>query len=193
MRFWRHKAARPTLPNLGAIGASTVAQPRLQRLDQDLFDTVAAAASAAPRRRMNHNLHAEPDLVQRFLNVLQPGTYVRPHRHRRESPGAGFECFLVLQGAIGLLLFDEAGQPIGRERLDSAGPLKGIELAEGTFHSLVALTPDAVMFELKQGPYQPAADKDFLAGFPLEGTAEASRQEHDWRALFAATTEEPQL
>ena len=156
------------------------------------FNRVAAAAGATPRRRMNHNLHAEPDLVQRFLNVLQPGTYVRPHRHQRETPGAGFECFLVLQGAIGLLLFDAAGQPIGRERLDSAGPLKGIELAEGTFHSLVALTPDAVMFELKQGPYQPAADKDFLAGFPLEGSAEASRQELEWRALFATDAERRQ-
>jgi cupin fold WbuC family metalloprotein len=160
--------------------------PRLQRLDQDLFDAVAAAASAAPRRRLNHNLHAEPDLVQRFLNVLQPGTYVRPHRHQRDIPGAGFECFLVLQGAIGLLLFDGAGGLIGRERLDSAGPLKGIELAEGAYHTLVALSPDAVMFELKQGPYQPTADKDFLAGFPLEGTAEASLQERRWRALFAA-------
>ncbi|MEB3167628.1 MAG: WbuC family cupin fold metalloprotein [Cyanobium sp.] len=167
-------------------------QPHLQRLDQQLFDAVAAAASAAPRRRLNHNLHAEADLVQRFLNVLQPGTYVRPHRHRREIPGSGFECFLVLQGAIGLLLFDDTGRAIGRERLDSAGPLKGIELAEGTFHSLVALTPDAVMFELKQGPYQPAADKDFLAGFPLEGTPDARRLERDWRASFAAEAERQQ-
>jgi cupin fold WbuC family metalloprotein len=158
----------------------------LQRLDQDLFDAVAAAASAAPRRRLNHNLHAAPDLVQRFLNVLQPGTYVRPHRHLRDIPGAGFECFLVLQGAIGLLLFDAAGALIGLERLDSAGPLKGIELAEGAYHALVALSSDAVMFELKQGPYQPSADKDFLAGFPLEGTPEASLQERRWRALFAA-------
>ncbi len=161
-------------------------QPRLQRLDQDLFNAVAAAASATPRRRLNHNLHAESDLVQRFLNVLQPGTYVRPHRHQRNIPGAGFECFLALQGAIGLLLFDAAGGLIGRERLDSAGPLKGIELAEGAYHALVALSPDAVMFELKQGPYQPTADKDFLAGFPLEGTAEASLQERRWRELFAA-------
>jgi len=171
-----------------------VDQPRLQRLDQDLFDAVAAAASATPRRRLNHNLHAESDLVQRFLNVLQPGTYVRPHRHQRDMPGAGFECFLVLQGAIGLLLFDAAGGLIGRERLDSAGPLKGMELAEGAYHALVALSPDAVMFELKQGPYQPTADKDFLAGFPLEGTAEASLQERRWRELFASdahTSEAP--
>ena len=107
-------SASPNLRNLASNGWATVEQPRLQRLDQDLFDAVAAAASAAPRRRLNHNLHAAPDLVQRFLNVLQPGTYVRPHRHLRDIPGAGFECFLVLQGAIGLLLFDETGDLIGR-------------------------------------------------------------------------------
>ncbi|MCS5692180.1 WbuC family cupin fold metalloprotein [Cyanobium sp. FGCU-6] len=159
-------------------------EPLLQPLDQALFDRVAAEAARSPRLRLNHNLHAEPDAVQRFLNVLQPGTYVRPHRHRRELPGTGFECFVVLQGAIGLLLLGEDGRVIGRERLDAAGPLKGIQLAEGQIHTLVALSADAVMFEVKQGPYVPTADKDFLPGFPLEGTPEAASQERAWRALF---------
>jgi cupin fold WbuC family metalloprotein len=156
----------------------------LQRLDQDLFDAVAAEARQAPRLRRNHNLHAEPDLVQRFLNALQPGTYVRPHRHCRPDPAAGFECFLVLQGAIGLLVLDEQGQVLAQERLAAAGPLRGIELPQGTLHTLVALEPDTVMFEIKQGPYVPTADKDFLASFPLEGTPEAAAQERAWRALF---------
>jgi cupin fold WbuC family metalloprotein len=158
--------------------------PTLKRIDQPLFDQVAARALETPRLRRNHNLHAEPEAVQRFLNVLQPGTYVRPHRHLRLPPGAGFECFLVLQGAIGLLLLDEQGQVIQQERLEANGPLRGIELGEGQFHTLVALTPDAVMFELKQGPYQPTSDKDFLALFPAEGTPEATAQERQWRALF---------
>ena len=158
----------------------------LQRIDQDLFDAVAAEARQAPRLRRNRNLHAEPDLVQRFLNVLQPGTYVRPHRHCRPDPGAGFECFLVLQGAIGLLLLDEQGRVLGQERLDAAGPLRGIELAQGIFHTLVALQPDTVMFELKQGPYLPASDKDFLAAFPAEGSPEAAAQERCWRQCFDA-------
>jgi cupin fold WbuC family metalloprotein len=157
----------------------------LQRIDQTLLDAVTAEARQAPRLRRNHNLHAEPDLVQRFLNALQPGTYVRPHRHCRPDPAAGFECFLVLQGAIGLLVLDEQGQVLSRERLDAAGPLRGIELPQGTLHTLVALQPDTVMFEIKQGPYVPTADKDFLAAFPLEGTPEAAAQERAWRALFA--------
>jgi len=41
-----------------------------------------------------------------------------------------------------------------------------------------------VIFELKQGPYQPASDKDFLPQYPAEGTAAAADQERRWRALF---------
>ena len=157
----------------------------LKRLDQSLFDAVAAEARQAPRLRRNYNLHAEADLVQRFLNVLQPGTYVRPHRHCRPDPATGFECFLVLQGAIGLLLLDDQGRVLAQERLEAAGPLRGIELEQGCYHTLVALAPDTVMFELKHGPYMPSADKDFLSAFPAEGSAEAAAQEQAWRALFA--------
>ncbi len=156
----------------------------LKRIDQELFDGVAAGAARSPRLRLNHNFHGASDRVQRFLNVLQPGTYVRPHRHRRELPGEGFECFLVLQGEVGLLLLDADGRVLRSERISSAGPLHGIELAEGVIHTLVALSTDAVMMEIKQGPYRPIADKDFLPGFPLEGTEAAARQEAQWRALF---------
>jgi len=161
-----------------------VTLPQIQCLDQELFDAVAAEARRSPRLRRNHNLHAEPELVQRFLNVMQPGTYVRPHRHLRPTPGEGFECFVVLQGAMGLLLLDSQGDVIQQVRLDAQGPVRGVELAEGIFHTLVALAPDTVMFEIKQGPYQPARDKDFLAAFPPEGTAEASSQEAIWRERF---------
>lgn len=158
----------------------------IQRIDQALLARVSAAALAVPRLRRNHNLHREPDLVQRFLNAFQPGTYVRPHRHLREQPGAGFECFVVLQGAIGLVLLDDAGRVLQTERLQAGGALMGIELPEGTLHTLVALAPDSVMLEIKQGPYVSAADKDFLAAFPAEGTPEAAVQERAWRALFGA-------
>ena len=101
-----------------------------RRIDQQLFAQVAAEAQQHPRLRLNHNFHREQDPVQRFLNVLQPGTYVRPHRHRRNGSGTGFECFLVLQGAIGLLLFNSEGQIQEQLHLSAKGPTHGIEIAE---------------------------------------------------------------
>ena len=49
----------------------------------------------------------------------------------------------------------------------------------------MALEADSVIFELKQGPYQPTQDKDFLNGFSQEGTTEAARQESQWRDLLS--------
>ncbi|MEY4353011.1 MAG: hypothetical protein RLZZ609_1252 [Cyanobacteriota bacterium] len=177
--------APPLRPQVSAsTPPATAASLPLKCLDQALFDAVSAEARRSPRLRRNHNLHAEPELVQRFLNVMQPGTYVRPHRHLRSTPGTGFECFVVLQGAMGLLLLDRQGDVIEALRLDGQGPLRGVELQEGLFHTLVALTPDTVMFEIKQGPYQPTSDKDFLSAFPAEGTPEARVQEASWRQIF---------
>jgi cupin fold WbuC family metalloprotein len=92
---------------------------------------------------------------------------------------------VVLQGAIGLLLLDQHGALRGRERLDAAGPLRGIQLPEGIIHTLVALEPDSVLLEIKEGPYVPASDKDFIAPFPPEGTAAAKELEASWRSLFS--------
>jgi len=158
-----------------------------RRIDQQLFAQVAAEARQHPRLRLNHNFHQEQDHVQRFLNVLQPGTYVRPHRHRRNGSGTGFECFLVLQGAIGLLLFNSEREIQQQLHLSARGPTHGIEIAEDQFHTLVALEADSVIFELKQGPYQPAQDIDFLIGFPQEGTTEAAMQESQWRDLLSGS------
>ena len=60
-------------------------------IDQQMFAQVAAEARQHPRLSLNHNFHREQDYVQRFFNVLQPGTYVRPHRHRRNGSGTGFK------------------------------------------------------------------------------------------------------
>lgn len=177
-------AQPPADPQPAGQASATPPSWSLQRIDQDLFDRVGSEARSLPRLRRNHNLHQPSDPVQRFLNVMQPGTYVRPHRHQRQRPGAGFECFVVLQGAIGLLLLDDSGAVVQRERLSAAGALRGIELPEGVLHTLVALEPDSVLLEIKEGPYEPASDKDFLSAFPAEGSAAAVGQEQAWRDLF---------
>ena len=67
--------APPLRPQVSASAPSaTAASLPLKCLDQALFDAVSAEARLSPRLRRNHNLHAEPELVQRFLNVMQPGT-----------------------------------------------------------------------------------------------------------------------
>ena len=67
------------------------------------------------------------------------------------------------------------------------GATHGIEVAEDQFHTLVALEANSVIFELKQGPYRPIQHKDFLDGFPQEGTTKATRQESQWRELLTGS------
>jgi cupin fold WbuC family metalloprotein len=159
-------------------------RPDVQLVTRSLLTDLCAEAATTVRKRKNYNFHEHPERVQRFLNVLQPGTYVRPHCHDRTDGVNGFEFFLVLQGAIGMFVLNSAGDVVRSERLDANGEARGIELAEGLYHTLVVLEPDSVIFELKEGPYQASTDKDFLQMFPPEGSAECEKWVRSWEMLF---------
>jgi len=138
----------------------------MKLLDNTTVTELLAAAGASPRRRANHNLHPVlEDPVQRFFNAMQPGTYVRPHRH---TTPPRWELFLVLQGTVVLLLFDDSGRVEARQELCAQGPVFGAEVEAGRWHALAALEP-SVLFELKQGPYSALSDKDFAPWAPGEG------------------------
>jgi cupin fold WbuC family metalloprotein len=153
-------------------------------LNRQLLDSLSLKAAASPRQRQNHNFHQLDERVQRMLNAMQPGTYVRPHRHLREPDTNGFEFFLALQGEIGILIFDETGTILDRRRINAQGPTYGIELPEATYHALVSLAPNSIIFELKEGPYNPSTDKEFLPMFPLEGTDTAQHLVAAWQQEF---------
>lgn len=156
----------------------------IKRLTQELFDDIAEEARNSQRLRQNYNLHALSEKVQRFVNVLQPGTYVRPHRHCRNSQMNGFELFLVVQGELGMIILDAQGEILSIERVGANGSTRGVELAEGVYHTLVALAPDTVILELKEGPYEPSTDKEFLEIFPAEGTVAAKELVSCWQSYF---------
>lgn len=140
----------------------------LKIIDTAKLHALSAQATASPRRRCNFNLHPDfSDPVQRFLNAIEPGSYVRPHRHVEPVPL--WELVVVLAGAAAILVFDDAGRVTERVELDAGGPNIAAELAPGDWHGVVALKAGTVLFEFKEGPYAPAATKDFAAWAPAEG------------------------
>jgi cupin fold WbuC family metalloprotein len=161
-----------------------VQSPPIKRLTQNLIAEIVEKSRRSARRRQNYNFHELGEKVQRFVNVLQPGTYVRPHRHRRPPDINGFEFFLVLQGELGLILMNELGEILQQERVSATGEIHAIELPEGVVHTLVALAPDTVMLELKEGPYNVNTDKEFLDNFPQEGTPESIELVKTWQSYF---------
>ncbi len=152
----------------------------MKLITHELLRGLSAQAAAAPRRRMNHNLHSDlADPVQRLCNAFEPGTYVRAHRHAQADR---WELFVVLSGAAVVLVFDERGTVRSRVLLTAAGPTYGIELPAGCWHALAALATGTVLFEVKPGPYEALSDKDFAPWAPPEGDAACARFEQWYRA-----------
>lgn len=140
-------------------------------LTRSLVEEVIGSSRTSPRRRIILPLHKQEDEpLHRMFNVIQPDSYVRPHRHL-EPPKA--ESWVVLRGALAFFTFEEDGRVRDCLSLEAGGERFGVDLAAGIFHGLVALAPDTVLFEVKNGPYAPANDKTFAPWAPAEGAPEA--------------------
>lgn len=125
---------------------------KIRRIDQALLDRVTAQAVRHPRLRMNHNFHQHEEPVQRFLNAVEPGSYVRPHRHANPPK---WEMFVCLRGHGAVVIFDDDGRIAEVRRLDPARGEFGVEIAAGAWHSIISLAPGSVFLEVKEGPYEP--------------------------------------
>jgi cupin fold WbuC family metalloprotein len=152
-------------------------RPAVQPITEELIDLVAGEARQSARRRSNYNFHAGgQENPQRFLNVILEGSYVRPHRHLT-PPKA--ESFLVLNGHAVVFVFDDdgvvtSGHILGPGAYQGKTAARGIDLAPGLWHSIAALTPVVVCYEVKPGPWDPLTDKEFAPWAPEEGSAAAA-------------------
>ncbi len=127
---------------------------------------VSENARGLPRLRKNLNVHATLDAsVQRLFNAMEPGTYIRPHRHARPN---GWELMLAVHGRFAILLFDDQGKVIDRFELSSGSGSVAVEIPAQAWHTVVSLESGTVMFEIKEGPYTPVEDKDFACWAPQE-------------------------
>jgi cupin fold WbuC family metalloprotein len=139
-------------------------------ISHKVLDQLSLEASGSERLRKNLNLHddyAEP--CQRLFIAMEPGTYIRPHRHT-DPPKP--ECFMAVRGKLALLVFDGGGEvkqviPFG----DGCDTL-AIDLPAGEWHSIIVLEPGSVFFETKPGPYVAMSDKDFAPWAPEEKSPE---------------------
>lgn len=155
----------------------------LQYIDSDLFGPLKDKARASRRLRTSHIFHSgNEDNPHRFLNVMVRGTYVPPHRHQNPLKA---ETFLILEGKVGLFLFDDAGKVTLAETVGGSHRL-GADIPAGLWHTLAVLTPDAVSFEVKPGPDLGSSDKDIPHWAPQEGDPRAEAYLEQLLELFPA-------
>ncbi len=143
-------------------------------LDAALLDELSACARSVPRLRAHHNLHDSPEAqAHRMLVAMEPGSYVRPHRHLDPNKA---ETIVVLRGRLGVIVFDEAGRRQDAREMTPGGAVIGYNIPPGVFHAIVCLAPGTIFIEAKAGPYAVPLAAEWGNWAPAEGepgTAEA--------------------
>lgn len=143
----------------------------MKLITNDMLDQLNRQAADSPRKRSHYNVHESlSDVVQKLLVAATTESYFRPHRHVDKS-----EFALVLRGRFAVFSFDDAGKITRSQLIGEGTGVDGLELLPNTWHCWLSLTDDALFFETKQGPYDPATASEFAAWAPPENTPEADQ------------------
>jgi len=138
-------------------------------IDIGTLELLKTEAVKSERLRKNYNYHESfDDPINRMLNAVEPGSYVQPHKH--ENPDKR-EVFLLLRGKMAVVFFDNEGNITEHVILDNEKHF-GVEIPPSVWHTIIALKPGTVVYEIKDGPYFPADDKNFANWAPREGDTE---------------------
>ena len=127
-------------------------------IDKSLLSTLSSQAKANPRLRQNYDLrNSENDNSQRMLNALEPGTVMPIHRHRKSS-----ETVVIVRGSLIERFYDEEGNITEEVLMAAGGENPVVQVEKGRWHSLECLEPNTVLFESKDGKYEPLPEEDIM-------------------------------
>ncbi len=144
----------------------------IQIIDDQLLSELSAEAQKRERKRVNYNFHSTyNDPINRMLNAFEPGTYVQPHKH--ENPDKR-EVFLLLKGKLAMVFFNDAGEITEHVILSHFEGNYAVEIPPKVWHTVVSLEKGTVVYEIKDGPYVQAIDKNFASWAPKEGETACS-------------------
>ena len=124
----------------------------------EILDALSAKAKACERLRMNYDLRTSPaDQSQRMLNAMEPGTQVPIHRHPKTS-----EALVLLRGSIRQFLYDDKGNVIEDIVLKAGVEPYAMSIPAGVWHTVECLEPGTIIFEAKDGPFEPRREEDIM-------------------------------
>lgn len=146
-------------------------------VDRDMLQTVQNRAREVSIRRARVCCHERTtDSPQEMLICLEPGSYIRPHRHHGRA-----ESGLALEGVADAVFFDDNGNitetwPMGPM---GSGLRFFYRIQQPVFHCLVVRNEPFIFHEVSTGPFEPdgteyspwsadAADADATAAYLSE-------------------------
>ena len=128
------------------------------KIDNQLLNTLSAQAKANPRLRQSYDLSTTPeDQSQRILNAVEPGTILPIHRHRGST-----ETIIVLRGKVVQHYYNDAGEKTASYELAPNSAQVGMSVPLGQWHALESLEKGSVIFESKDGKYEPISSTDII-------------------------------
>ena len=123
-----------------------------------LLNSLTQQAKSSPRLRASYDLrNSASDNSQRLLNALEPGTVVPIHRHPATS-----ETLVVLRGKLKETFFNDRGEITGAFVCEAGSEIFGCNIPAGQWHTVESLESGTVIFEAKDGKYEPTKDEDIL-------------------------------
>lgn len=155
------------------------------RVDGTLLDQLTDKARQSPRLRMNHNFHPADDAVcHRLLNAVEPGSYIRPHRHLDREKD---ETFVLVRGVLGVLTFNDDGGVAATALLTARTDTCIVTVPHGVWHTAVSLSPGTIFFEAKAGPYLPFTEQETAPWAPAADDGAVSAYLQSLCACFSVS------
>lgn len=128
------------------------------KISQKVLDNLMTQAKSSERLRVSLDLRtSSDDQSQRILNALEPGTKIPIHRHRTSA-----ETVIVIRGRLIERLYNDTGKLTDEILLEAGGECPVLQLPAGQWHGVEVLESGTVIFEAKDGVYQPIAEEDIL-------------------------------
>jgi cupin fold WbuC family metalloprotein len=137
---------------------------RVLKIDTNLLDTIIQQARNLKRKRLSISYSDPSESLQILLSSINPGSYIQPHMHAIPNK---IEMFMIIQGKICVVIFDDCGEIISHHIL-SSDDTKVIEIFPYTWHTVFAILPETIFYEIKSGPFDPDIDKKFAIWAPRE-------------------------
>jgi cupin fold WbuC family metalloprotein len=151
------------------------------------IEVLRRAVRKTSKHRVRINAHpGNDDGLHEMIIAIEPGSYVRPHKHPGKS-----EAFHIIEGQVDVVVFSEEGTI---DRIVSLAAKGGVHpfyyrMSTPHFHTLIIRSDLLVVHEITNGPFVPTS-AIYAAFAPEEGdTAKAAAFQADLVKRVAAIQE----
>ena len=135
-------------------------------VNDDFLEALVIKAANSSRKRYTVNL-TNPDCnLQALYTAIFMSSYIRPHRHQNRS-----EIISPIKGKIEVVLFNDLGEITERYYMGANYTTREIFIEKNTWHTLIALSPTAVIANPIEGPYDKENHSEYASWAPKEEDA----------------------